>query len=156
MELDKLGLASVQHWHESLLEDVYSSYLSRLEISDNMTVITDIKDLEKLPSRLRAAALAWSEGHDLRLLYPRATWYRYRRDIMVAIGLDISLPPPKTRPDMSNVVPLLRVIEAKPMGVPAWAIGTDLYFEPPHYDLPNILYREENSNYVRGKLKLVK
>lgn len=133
MELSSKGLESIQYWDETMIDDVYNGYISGLEFSQNMKVITDIKDLEKLPARLRAAALAWSEGHDLRSLYPRATWFRYRKDILATIGLDISLPPPKQRPEPSNVIPLFTIIEAKPMAIPEWAYGTPLLFEPPAY-----------------------
>lgn len=138
MELDRLGLTEVQHWDDCELERVYSSYLSGLEFSQNMKASVVIKDIEKLPPRLRACALAWSEGHDLRELYPRRTWYRYRSEIMEVIGLDISLPPPKSRPEASNVIPLFTILEAKPMSIPDWAHGTPLYFEPPVY--PRTLY----------------
>jgi len=32
--------------------------------------------------------------------------------------------------DSTNVVPLIRVLEAVPVGVPEWAEGTSFYFEP--------------------------
>lgn len=137
MELDRMGLSQVQDWNELDFEQVYSSYLSGLEFSQNMKASIIIKDIEKLPPRLRACALAWSEGHDLRELYPRRTWYRYRSEIMEVIGLDISLPPPKTRPETSNVIPLFTVLEAKPMAIPEWVHGTPLYFEPPIF--PRVL-----------------
>lgn len=133
MELKDKRLSGVQDWREGVLETVYSSYLEGLEFSQNMKVTETPLDYEKLPARLRACALAWSEGHDLRTMYPRATWYRYRNEIMSIIGLDISLPPPRQRPEKSNVIPLFTILEAKPMGVPDWAKGTDLYFEPPVY-----------------------
>ena len=132
MELERIGLSQVQSWNDSKLEKVYSSYLSGLEFSENMKAISGISDLEKLPPRLRACALAWSDGHDLRLLYPRASWYRYKKQIFECIGLDISLPPPKDC-KTTNVIPLFSVLEAKPMCIPSWAYGTHLYFEPPIY-----------------------
>lgn len=131
MELTKLGLSSVQDWNEPQFDDVYTSYLSGLEFSQNMKVVSEIKNLEKLPSRLRSVALLWSEGHDLREFYSRAQWYRHKKDILECIGLDISLPPPIQRPDSSNVIPLFVILEAKPMEIPEWAQGTPLYFELP-------------------------
>lgn len=131
MELTKLGLSSVQDWNEPQFDDVYTSYLSGLEFSQNMKIVSEIKNLEKLPSRLRSVALLWSEGHDLREFYSRAQWYRHKKDIMECIGLDISLPPPIQCPNSSNVIPLFVILEAKPMEVPEWAQGTPLYFEPP-------------------------
>lgn len=130
LELATLGLSQVNRWHEDDFERVYSSYLSGLQFSENMKVSTVISDLEKLPPRLRAVTLAWSEGHDPRVFYPRATWYRYRNEILSLTGLDIALRSPKNCLDASNVVPLIRVIEAKPMSIPDFAYGTSLYFEP--------------------------
>lgn len=138
LELDRLGLSEVQNWDDGDFERVYSSYLSGLEFSQNMKASVVIKDIEKLQPRLRACVLAWSEGHDLRELYPRRTWYRYRSEIFESIGLDISLSPPNPCSDSdSNVIPLFTILEAKPMSVPAWAHGTPLYFEPPVY--PRVL-----------------
>lgn len=133
LELVDKQLDSVQYWREGVVERVYISYLSGLEFSQNMRVTETPFDYEKLSSRLRACALAWSEGHDLRTLYPRATWYRYRREIMKQIGLDISLAPPSDRSEKSNVIPLFTIFDAKPMDTPQWAKGTSLYFEPPAY-----------------------
>jgi hypothetical protein len=133
MELKDKQLSSVQHWREGVAENVYISYLSGLEFSQNMKVTETPFDYEPLPARLRACALAWSEGHDLRTLYPRATWFRYRKEIMALISLDISLPPPRERSERSNVIPLFTILEAKPMDIPEWARGTPLYFEPPVY-----------------------
>ena len=42
-------------------------------------------------------------------------------------GVDISIPKSDVT---SNVVPLIRVLEAVPVGVPDWAEGTNMYFEP--------------------------
>ena len=59
-------------------------------------------------------------------LCTRPSFYRYRKALMDALGIDIATVQYK-QPD--NVVPFIRIIEAKPMGVPDWAIGTDLYFD---------------------------
>jgi II/X family phage/plasmid replication protein len=130
LQLKDLGLSEVQSWKENTAETVYDSYLSKLSFSENMRFVSPDFDYPDLPARLLAPVQLWHEGHDLRAMYPRATWYRYRRDIMKAVNLDISLPPPKQRPDRANVVPLIKVLEAKPMEVPEWASGTPLYFEP--------------------------
>jgi hypothetical protein len=48
--------------------------------------------------------------------------------LLDAVGIDIGTRSPNARPD--NVIPLRRVIEAVPVGIPEWAIGTPLYVEP--------------------------
>jgi II/X family phage/plasmid replication protein len=42
---------------------------------------------------------------------------------MLAYGLDISTKSPKEK---SNVIPLVRVLEAKPVGIPDWAYERNL------------------------------
>ena len=136
MELDRLGLSSVQHWRDGTIETVYNGYLKGLEFSQNMKVTDALPELDKLPARLRGALIAWHSGHDLRVMYPRASFYRYRNEILSLVGIDVSLPLPVSSPDRpSNVIPLITVLEAKPMSVPAWAKGTQLYFEPPVYKI---------------------
>jgi len=44
-------------------------------------------------------------------------------------GIDISVPKPVTDQNI-NVVPLKKVLELKPAGIPEWAYGTNLVFEP--------------------------
>lgn len=133
LELDKTGFRSVSDWDEFTAETLYTSYVSRLEFSENMKTITDDSELENLPPRLTAPFQLWREGFDLKTMYSRATWYRYRKEILEAIKVDISLQSPKNRPEASNVVPLIQILEAKPMSIPDWAHGTELYFEPNHY-----------------------
>jgi II/X family phage/plasmid replication protein len=82
--------------------------------------------IESLKPALRAAVAAWEAGHDLRAMFSRPTFYRHRRELLPH-GIDIATLMPR---EVSNVVPLFKVLEAKPVGVPEWAIETALYFEP--------------------------
>ena len=45
-----------------------------------------------LSSKLRVALLAWRGGADLRKVYARRTWYRVRRELLDAVGVDIASP----------------------------------------------------------------
>jgi II/X family phage/plasmid replication protein len=63
----------------------------------------------------------------LRVILPRKTFYRYRKQLQEH-GIDIAVRQPHE--DRSNVVPLMRVLEAKPAPIPDWAYGTHLLFEP--------------------------
>lgn len=49
-----------------------------------------IDDVELRPN-LRAVLQLWLDGHDVVSLYPRRTLYRYRREILDAAGVDISM-----------------------------------------------------------------
>lgn len=130
LELERLGLSTVSDWQEDTFQTVYTSYLSRLEFSENMMVANTPPDFEKLPPRLCGPVQLWYEGHDLKTFYSRATWYRYRAEILKFTSLDIALPSPSKAEEVTNVVRLVTVLEAKPVGIPAWAYGTSLYFEP--------------------------
>lgn len=87
---------------------------------------------ENLKPRLKAVYELWKLGHDIKSMYPSKTYYRYRNEIKKEIGIDIAVLQPSQKDDsMKNVVPFVRIIEAKPMGIPDWAYGTNLYYEPP-------------------------
>lgn len=71
--------------------------------------------------------LAWLAGNDLRQSMSRPSFYRLRAKLLPH-GVDIATLQPTE--DRSNVVPLVRVLEAVPAGVPDWADGTPLLWEP--------------------------
>jgi II/X family phage/plasmid replication protein len=71
--------------------------------------------------------MAWESGADLRAVLSRPTFYRYRAELLPH-GVDIAVSMPKEA--VSNVVPLYRVLEAKPVSAPEWASGTALFWEP--------------------------
>ena len=130
LELKRRGLSMVSDWGN--LDGVDCGVTGELLRSalGNMTMTTtselDAEVLESLRPALRMAYRAWQAGEDLRATLPHRTFYRYRA-VLLPLGIDIATVMPK---EVSNVVPLLRVLEAVPAGVPEWAIGTPLYFEP--------------------------
>ena len=93
-----------------------STVLDNLEITDNMTI--QDKVLSELPPRLRLVYQSWLNGDDLRSMFAKNTFYRYRR-AMLEHGVDISII--KETDSKSNVIPLIRYLEAIPAGIPAWA-----------------------------------
>ncbi|WP_228261220.1 phage/plasmid replication protein, II/X family [Acinetobacter baumannii] len=56
-------------------------------------------------------------GENLKSVLPRPTFYRDRKQIL-EYGIDISTKSPKEK---NNVIPLIRVLEAQPVGIPDWA-----------------------------------
>lgn len=117
----------VANWADNMVADIYSELLQKLEFADAMTVTPAV--LDDLPGSLRGAYALWKQGADLRQVYSRPTFYRYRSKLLEA-GIDISI---QQKGEPANVVPLVRVLEAVPAGVPDWAVGTTLYFEPRRY-----------------------
>jgi II/X family phage/plasmid replication protein len=130
MELRRLGLDSVSAW--SQIDGVDSSVTTGLlrERLGAMTMNTvshlPAAILDGLKPSLRMAYQSWEAGTDLRAILPARTFYRYRSELLPH-GIDIAALNPKEK---SNVVPLVRVLEAVPAQIPDWAHGTRLYWEP--------------------------
>lgn len=126
MELKARALDVPQNWGtlgvtpDSLFDELYS----KLAISEASVIDTDM--IENVPPRLRAVYQLWLDGHDLRTIYPARTFRRYRAQLK-PFGVDIVSVQPRER---SNVIPLRVVMTGQPVGVPDWAVGTKLYFEP--------------------------
>lgn len=92
-------------------------FISKLQLSENMPLANDIRD--SLPRNLRMIYTAWSNGEDLRQLYSKTAFYRWRTK-MLEYGIDISIVKDVDEPQ-SNVVPMIRYLEAVPVGIPDWA-----------------------------------
>lgn len=127
MELQRQGLEWVAAWQDNSASELHQRLLAGLQIAE--TTMLDATTLEGLSGRLQLAYNSWKEGHDLRAMLPRKTFYRYRLELLQH-GIDIAVKQERTGPDLSNVIPLRVVLNAEPFRVPDWAIGTPLYFEP--------------------------
>lgn len=125
MELKEMGLSLVTNWEYHTPTQLLQERIGRIEMSEQL--VLPPATLEALPGRLVGAYHLWKEGHDLRAMYPRRTFYNYR-SALLKHGIDINIRQPYE--DRSNVVPLVRILEARPVGVPEWAHGTPLYYEP--------------------------
>lgn len=123
-ELTKLGLNVGTAWFNIDEWELYKEYMGRVEMS-NQKPIDNI--LSKLPKYLVSSYALWKEGYCLKTTLPKNTFYRHRRELL-EFGIDISIP--NNQEEATNVVPLNRVIEMRPCGIPDWAFGTDLLFEP--------------------------
>lgn len=127
LQLADEKLSYVAQWGDNSPQELHQRLLSGLQISE--ASMLDSTVIDGLPGRLQAAYQLWRDGHDLRSMFSRPTFYRYRTELLKH-GVDISVKQERTGPDLSNVVPLRTVLHAYPVGVPDWADGTPLYFEP--------------------------
>ena len=96
---------------------INDQFISKLQLSANMAVDSEV--LQSLPKNLRLTYTAWANGEDLRQVLSRPTFYRYRTKLLEH-GVDISIVQDKEA-EQSNVVPMIRYLEAVPMGIPDWA-----------------------------------
>ena len=131
MELKRQQLSQGSDWmhHDGVPSAVTAQLLRDRFGGMTMTTTTrlDAETRDSLKPALRAALAAWEAGNDLRDIYPRPTFYRHRAALLPH-GIDIATKLPTEA--VSNVVPLFKSLEAVPVGVPEWAEGTALYFEP--------------------------
>jgi II/X family phage/plasmid replication protein len=138
LELKRLGLNTVKAWEERE-QSVYTetdgipAHPKHMlpYLLGNMTMTTtsalSAEAMDGLRPALRTAVQSWEAGNDLRHTLPRRTFYKYRAELLPH-GIDIVMVNPKQG---TNVVPLMRILEATPARIPDWAYGTPLYFEPP-------------------------
>jgi len=123
-ELKRVGLRRASDWVPGSAARVFSDYLAKLEIGEDQMVEIDLE--EGLKPRQRSALALWRSGVDVRTVYEkRSTFYRIRKELFDAVGIDIGTPCPSA----SNVVKLKRTLEAVPVTVPAWA--KPVFFDPP-------------------------
>ena len=115
LELKKRGLHLACNWDIDTPDGLLLEYISKLELSDVYMLQDDV--LNTLPTRLRMVYQTWLNGDDLKQIMSKSAFYRCRSE-MLKHGIDISTRSPKEK---SNVIPLIRVLEAKPVGIPEWA-----------------------------------
>jgi II/X family phage/plasmid replication protein len=131
MELKRIGKSLVSDWSTDYhdFERVTGALLRERFEGMTMTTTENLSSeiIQSFRPALRTAYLSWQSGVDLRQVLTRRSFYRYRKELLKH-EVDIATVLPKDLP--SNVVPLFRTLEAIPATVPAWAIGTSLYFEP--------------------------
>lgn len=130
MELKRRGLDMVSAWRHLDAEagEVPAQLLRPVLGAMTMTTTTTLPAavLESLFPAQRTAYLSWVAGHDLRAVMPVRSFYRLRSKLLPH-GIDIATVQGR---EPSNVVPMMRILEAVPAGVPDWAEGTPLFFEP--------------------------
>lgn len=129
MELERLGLRSLCQWLpvDGVPFDcaqLLREHLGAMTMTTTAALSAEV--LATLRPALRTAVLAWESGADLRVTLSRRSFYRYRAELLPH-GIDIATLQPRQG---ENVVSLRRVLEAVPVGIPEWAQGTPLYFEP--------------------------
>ncbi len=128
MELKDRGLHVASNWTKETASTLVAERLKDMKLPDKMKLTK--ATLEHLPGRLQMVYDSWEDGKDIRSLVSKATFYRYRAELLKH-GIDISIPQP-SKPE-SNVVPMIRYIVAEYRGtgdIPEFAKGTELYADP--------------------------
>lgn len=113
MYLKDKGLVYFRDFTEEKLMRIYKDRVTSLELPANKEL--NDNQLDHLSVKLRGVYALWAEGKDLRGMFAKATLSRYAK-AMKAFGIDIYAPPRNIR--RSNVIPMLRVLEAVPAQLP--------------------------------------
>nr|WP_315476243.1 phage/plasmid replication protein, II/X family [uncultured Undibacterium sp.] len=125
MQLDDLFLKDASKWSLDTPANLHSTFMGSIDMSDQFSLTAS--QLVELPPRLVAVYRLWVNGEDLRAMYPKNTFYRYRRQLL-KFNIDIVIIQPKLT---NNIVPLVRALRPEAVAqVPDWARHTNLYFDP--------------------------
>jgi II/X family phage/plasmid replication protein len=120
-QLTHLDILNVKDLNIEKVKSVFNEYVGRIEMSEQITLSTE--KMIEIPNRLRLTYRAWLDGHDLRDMLSKSAYYRHRADLKL-YGINIDLRPESTK--TSNVVPLIRVLEAQPAVLPEFAFQQNL------------------------------
>lgn len=118
------ALLNGRNWTLETPGRLFAEYAGKIELGTNMKIEHDV--LEGLKTGPKMAYLAWEAGQDLSAALSRPTFYRYRAAILEhsAGRIDINV-----RRATSNVLPLVRVLSARPASAPEFAPpGSPLHF----------------------------
>lgn len=124
-ELAKIGLNIGSSWITLDVWPLFKEYVGRIDMTESSIRESEIFNI---PKHARMTYELWSLGRDVRQFIGKTKFYKDRKALL-ELGIDISVPKPITSENV-NVVPLKRVLELTPAGIPEWAQGTNLSFEP--------------------------
>lgn len=111
IELKRLGYERLSAWDEGTALKLHREWVDRMEMAETYTLKSETE--KDLPRWLQSTYRHWRSGEDVRGLLSKPTFYRHRRELMEH-GIDIAQPR-ITAADPVKVIPILRVLEAKPI-----------------------------------------
>lgn len=120
-QLKRLNILNVKDLNTTTIKQLFNEYLGKIEMTEQIKLTDEI--MINMPNKLRSTYTLWSEGHDLRALISKSAYYRHRTALK-AFGINIDLRPESI--NKSNVVPLVRIIEATPASIPNFAFEQGL------------------------------
>ena len=100
LTLKSLELVRIGAFSDPL--SVWQAYFERVTWNRNVEAAEDVDMIEQqLPNHLAGYLARWRTGQDLRKALPRNTFYRTRRALLEACGVDIAESPPPREPEPS-------------------------------------------------------
>lgn len=114
-KLKALDLENAFQLTPAVLWAQYRHFIGELDMSEQIEL--NSKQMMELPSKILGTYMLWKAGHDLKQMLANGTYYRHREQLM-GLGIDINIR--CDRRDDSNVIPMIRILEAKPAAIPAF------------------------------------
>jgi len=116
------NMEKAYNWLEySFIEERYAHYIEKLQLNDTGKIMKHsyYEIINMLPTGVRNTYIAWEAGINIKDTMARRTFYNHRKQILECVGIDITFHRENSRlAEKSNVVPLVRVLEAKPATPP--------------------------------------
>jgi hypothetical protein len=101
-------------WVDGMEEKVYALF------SDPIDATVHVDEYLEIEGQAGLVAVAWRDGADLKKRFSKATFYRYRKQLL-QYGIDIAIPA-----NVGRIKTRVEVITLSPLSPPAW------------YDLPKV------------------
>ncbi len=126
-ELAERGLRSASAWSSSTADRLLDERLEKIELNDALRLAEDV--IDQLPPKLVPIYDAWRAGRDLKQLYAKNTFYRYRRQLL-PYQIDIAEVRPREVISQTQYLMGGRSLKSFLVGPgvppPDWAKGTEL------------------------------
>lgn len=106
--LKQRGLWRFSLWDKKMESKVYALFADVISASGRRDEFLEIA------GRAGELAVAWRDGADLRTRLSRATFYRYRKELL-GYGIDISVPS-----HVARIATRVELIVLQPAAIPAW------------------------------------
>lgn len=123
-ELRDLEIDKVSDLPPERVSKLFGDYMNRIVLTGQLKIADEV--FHKLKGSLRASYMLWRDGHLMNQVLSKSTFYKHRKQLL-DFGIDISIAREK---EESNVIPMIRVLEAKPAQIPEWAFEEGLIFQP--------------------------
>lgn len=120
-ELQRLSITKVKDLNQTKAKQLFNDYLRKIDMTDQIKLSDEA--MLNMPNKLRSTYTLWLEGHDLRSMISKSAYYRHRNELK-EFGINIDLRPESVK--KSNVIPLVRILEAQPAEIPHWAFEQSL------------------------------
>jgi len=129
-QLKKLGLERASSWAIGTSRELFRLYLAKLRMGEQ--AVLNSTQILQLPMCLRLTCCTWIGKFNLLQMMPRNKYYRHRRKLLLEHGINIGVP---AQGELSTEIPLNQYLEKPCVDVPAWAVGTALYWQAGNHDL---------------------